>query len=193
LQGFNLKQVCKQIKAAGRNNILWWRNDGRFYITNRHWIIRLPDDKLPREILIQLFSIFAEIPADGQILSAVVRNKESISIPKDLDIVYGHMKNIKPGKITPFIKTSESKHIPNLRVIQYKDQILYVNDDYIRMVDIERETPYCTGKHSPVFFLDGTFAVLPMRQDDRSRNEETEFINSKLIAATMVDAAAANN
>jgi len=192
LAGFNVKQVCKQIKATSKS-ILWWRHDGRYYITNRHWIIRLPVDELPREILIQLFSIFAEIPTEGNILSMFGGNRGNVPIPKDLGVVYDHMEKMKPAQVTPFVKTSESKNVPNLRVIQYKDQILYVNDDYIRMVDIERETPYCTGKHSPVFFLDGTFAVLPMRQDDRSRNEETEFINSKLIAATMVDAAAANN
>ena len=187
MAGFNIKQVCKQIKADGKS-ILWWRQNGLFYITNRHWIIRLPVDELPREILIQLFSIFAEIPNEGEILSDFTGKN---NIPK-CDFVYSQMGKARPGKVTPFVKTFEPKNFPNLRVIQYKDQILYVNDNYIRMVDFEHETVYCTGKHSPVFFLDGAFAVLPMRQDDRSLSEEIAFISDKLIANTMVNTAAAN-
>lgn len=196
MEGLNIKQVCKQIKAA-KLRIIWWRNNNQYYITNQHWIIRLPVDQIPREILIQLFSIFAEIPDEGRILNSWRGSVSSIAeITQAVDgAVYGHMKKAVMGKITPLVKVSDTDN-PDLRIIHYKgkdnkDQIIYVNDEYIRMADIKREPVYCTGKHSPVFFLDGSFAVLPVWNNFEKNEEEAELLNNKLIAATMVNAATA--
>lgn len=195
MKGLNVKQVCKQIRAA-KLSILWWRKNDQYYITNRHWILRLPVDQTPREILIQLFSIFAEIPDEGRILNSWRGSVSSIAkIPQDVDgAVYSHMQMAVMGKITPLVKVSDTDD-PDLRIIHYKgkddkDRIVYVNDEYIRMADIKREPVYCSGERSPLFFLDGTLAVLPMRRYAEPDDDETKFILN-WMAANMVDAAAA--
>ena|GEM_PF-1948773 len=195
MNGLNIKQVCKQIKAA-KPSILWWRNNDQYYVTNRHWIIRLPVDQTPREILIQLFSIFAEIPAEGQILNSWHGSISNISkISQDVDgTVYSYMQKAVIGKVTPLVKVGDMD-VPDLRLIHYKgkdgkNRILYVNDEYIRMVDIKREPVYCSGEHSPLFFMDGVLAVLPMRRYAEPDDDEAKFILN-WMAANMVDATAA--
>lgn len=190
MAGFNLKQVCKQIRIAGKHNILWWRQNGYHFVSNHHWVIRQPEDEFPNEMLVELFSIFVRIPENDHAFRKCCGNVEMIKLP-NTDHIYSTMKHATPGEITPFIRVSNSKNsnlYPNTRVILHEKRIIYVNDDYIRMVDYQVETPLCTGEHTAMFFMDGAFVVLPVRVNGP---EKEQTMIRELMAKTMVDAAAA--
>lgn len=174
LRGINLKEVCRQIKLSGKRSLIWSRQEGFHYITNRHWLIRFADDQLPREVLVVLFSVFAMIPENGKTymthLEAVNEQK-----PPGFNSIYSQLETAKPGKITPFSKDLTEKW--RMRIIQFGSEFIFLDEEYARMVD-QDEVASCAGKLSPVFFLDGAVVILPYRNtgDKSDQTALTELV-----------------
>ncbi|PWV97460.1 hypothetical protein DFQ01_121104 [Paenibacillus cellulosilyticus] len=158
MKGINLKEVCRQIKFHGKRSLIWSRTDEFHYITNRHWMLRFSDSHLPREVLVLLFSVFAMIPEPRKALVANfgdVTEKEAINIQP----IYTSLGTAKPGNITPFSKDHD---VLRMRIIQSGSDFIYLDEEYVKMVDLNEEAA-CTGKVSSVFFLNGAVVILPYR------------------------------
>lgn len=174
MKGINLKEVCRQIKASGKRALIWSRQEGFHYITNRHWMLRFADDQLPREVLVVLFSIFAMIPEPGKTIVSYFGDVKEDKLG-NMDKIYSPLESAPPGKITPFSKDIDEKS--RMRVIQSGTEFIYLNEEYARMVDHD-EVPYCSGVLTPVFFLDGAVIILPYRNtsDKRDQTLLTELV-----------------
>lgn len=159
MKGFNLKEVCKQIKYDGKRSLIWSRENGHHYVTNNHWMMRFVDGQMPREILVTLFSIFAEIPKEGRALIMHTGIQNEIKAV-NVQGVYSLFANSGDGEITPFIKDLGSV---KMRAIRYNEEVVYINEAYSMMVYMESHKPQCSGKLTPVFFMDGAFVILPYR------------------------------
>lgn len=169
MKGLNIKELCRLIRAD-KKRIIWSRSDGYHYITNRRWLVRFKDGELPQEVLVLLFSIFAEIPEPGRSLVSSLshlplRNKDALDVRQ----IYQGFDTAVEGEVTPFIKDATMQ----LRIVKWQDDILYLDENYLSMVDIgSAGPPKCVGKLSPVFFLDGDVVVLPVRTMDDEQDKE---------------------
>lgn len=167
MKGINLKEVCRQIKASGKRALIWSRQGGFHYITNRHWMFRFPDDRLPREVLVVLFSVFAVIPDSGKTMASYFGEVKEDQLD-NMDKIYSPLETANPGKITPFTKDINEKS--RMRVVQSGTEFIYLAEEYARMVD-QDEVPYCNGVRMPVFFLDGAVIILPYRNNSDKNDQ----------------------
>jgi len=171
----NIKELCKQIKKSP--SIIWTVQNGTHYVTNRHWAVRYTE--LPREVLIQLFCIFAEIPKEG----------ETISFSKSYGFVSHSSANVErvfkdqekvtdTGLVTPYLKTHDD--YGNLRIIKIGKEFAYINEDYMKLVtDCESTSVVCSGRLSPISFYDNMLIILPVR----TANEKDSGVINELLAS----------
>ncbi|BBI32344.1 hypothetical protein [Cohnella abietis] len=154
----NIKELCRQIKKS--HNFIWTLKEGVHYLTNRHWAIRY--EELPREVLVQLFAIYAEIPEQGKALvyqsGTGVSHMDEVDVKKIFD---NASKDQFIGEVTSFIKVSGDLR---MRVIKINGQFIYLNEEYLKILsDIESSQPYGKGQLRPLTFFDNMFLVLPYR------------------------------
>jgi len=154
----NIKELCKQIKKS--HYFIWSLKGGINYLTNRHWAIKY--ETLPREVLVQLFTIYAEFPEEGTSLvyqgAFGVSKLDKVDIKKVFDDA---QKDQIAGKVTPFIKVSG---VLSMRVIKCNEKFIFVSDDYLKNIsDVEESEPFCKGQLNPVTFCNNNFLVLPYR------------------------------
>jgi len=169
----NIKELCKQIKKS--KFFIWSLVDGVHYLTNRHWAIKFTE--LPRDVLIQLFSIYAEVPTEGKTLSRY-RGGDITESPVNVAKVFDDASiNQVSGSVTPFLKVHDEL---NMRVINLNGKFTYVNNEYLKIIaDINRSNPAGRGMFTPICFNDNTFIVLPYRTTD----EEHQVILKELVAS----------
>lgn len=163
----NLKELCKQIKKS--NNMIWALIDGVHYITNRHWAVKY--ESLPREILIELFAVFAEIPEAGAAIQ-MRRGWEVSRANVDIKKVFDDLSAVvqKQGEVTPYLKLSDKD---SMRVIKIGDEPIYVNNDYMKIIkDVVISNPTSAGKYQPIAFNENTLILLPYRMTN-SKDDET--------------------
>lgn len=152
----NEKELVKQIKAS-KNRLIWNVQDNVHYITNRHWAVRY--EKLPTSVLTALFSIFAEIPKNNSSFhnfqGILQKTEPSVNIQKIMTMD----DSLKPGQITEILVENSIL----MRVIECSGDLIYINNDYIKMVDNFDDQPLCSGSMSPVFFCEGNLIIFPYR------------------------------
>lgn len=169
----NIKELCKQIKKS--HCVIWTLENGIHYITNRHWMIKFAE--LPREVLIQLFSIFTEIPSEGE---SLICQRDSIDRKPAVrcEFIFEEaMKGPKPGEITEFVKVKDPKL--QIRVLNFGTFFCYTNEDYMKILrDFEESKPFGSGVYRPISFNDNTFVILPYRvSNDKA---DTEMLSELL-------------
>jgi len=170
----NIKELCKQIKKS--RYVIWTLDNGVHYITNRHWMIKFSE--LPKEILIQLFSIFAEVAEEGKSLVYQAGFDAEKKPMVDCEKIFVEAnKGAEYGKITNFVKVIEPKM--NLRVASFGKFMAYLDEEYMKIIyDFNAAQPFCGGSFRPVAFNGNTFVILPYRvENDRT---EIELLNELL-------------
>jgi hypothetical protein len=167
----NLKELNKQIKKSG--TLIWTLEKGIHYITNRYWAVKFAE--LPREVLVQLFSIFIAVPEEGRSLVMThfgdIENKPAVNIEK---IIADAVQGAKTGEVTPFLKEVDSKL--RMRVMKFDGFISYVNESYTKIIkNLDDSKPIGRATHMPISFNDNTLIILPFRisngQDIETMNE----------------------
>jgi hypothetical protein len=161
----NEKELIKQIKKS-KHTMIWTIKDGVNYITNRHWMARYKT--VPQVVLTTLFSIFAQIPKEGQALvmsCGITLEQKYINCGK----MYDDAIKGSQGIVTSYIK--ESGNIL-MRVIKYKGDYLYLNNDFFKIAD-DDYAPKCNGKLAPLLFCDDDLLLLPyiVENDDETIKE----------------------
>ncbi|WP_274362723.1 hypothetical protein [Paenibacillus thermotolerans] len=165
----NIKELCKRIRyGRTRGGMVWSREDNRHFITNRHWLVRF--DELPREVKIELFSVFCKIPEVGQTLN-IFAGQESETKPVKYDNIYQPDKQDAIGEVTPFMKEIGEKHFA--RVLKFPEHFAFNDEDYFKLA--EGDSDIKTQGNSPlkpVYLAGGDLLVLPIRVSE-SGNDTT--------------------
>lgn len=164
----NTKELCKQIKSAKRN-LIWSVKNDIHYISNRHWMVRYKE--LPRDVLITLFGVFAEIPQNGDTFTAGhsgIHKDGNVNCEqtyKDIE-----QRSLSKGFVTNFLKTKGKDLV--LRVINFQTSFAMVDDSYIRLVeDFSGSEVKGGGVFHPMLCCDGDLILLPVREGNTHENQ----------------------
>ncbi|MNW47211.1 hypothetical protein D3C74_245360 [compost metagenome] len=173
----NLKEVSKRINESGKRGvIIWTRDEGGHFISNRHFLLRLT--QVPSAILIALFSIFLKVPEIGETLIinfGVIEDPNGKNIkPIDYSKIYKPEAQQLEGQVTSFLKDVDSK--TQMRVISFSDQFKFVNEKYMKMAD-DKTGKSDSGPFSPIYLADDSLMLLPYKVN---QSPEEENILKKL-------------
>ncbi|MNC15677.1 hypothetical protein D3C75_635010 [compost metagenome] len=159
LNGLNLKEIAKQIKASGKSgSVIWSREENQHFISNRHFLLRV--EEVPSELLIALFTIFLKVPALGETLNCNFGQIQDNQKPLNFDKIYNPDKQSQKGTVTPFIKESGEKL--QMRVIQFPDHFSYINEQFMRMTS-DKYPISTSSPMMPVYFAENNLVLLPYR------------------------------
>lgn len=174
MNGINLKELCKQIKKSGKSYLIWVLQDGMHYISNRHWAVKF--NVLPREVLIALFSVFADQPKAG---ISFINTPMGLQISKIddskiniKDIFEQSLQNADEGVITNVVIDYDNV---SMRIFKTSDYITRINNDYASMTEIKEGKS--AGQQKPISFCNNDLIILPFRA---TSNDEDELIRSVL-------------
>lgn len=172
MKGLNIKGLCKQIKES-KWSIIWSLKDGKHMITNRQWMIVL--DALPKDVSITLFSIFAEMPAEGQSLqnNRFIR-EHSHQVALDVEKIFEEAKGGSEAKDTGFIYSIGES---NTKVFKSSNAFAYVNEKFLAAVDADsyRGRVLLSGRMSPLYYEDINYIALPYRVSNDPEKEIIEL------------------
>jgi hypothetical protein len=153
----NTKELCKKIKRAGYRSLIWQVADGAHYVSNRQWVVRFRE--LPREVLISLFAVFAEIPGEGQTL-AITGGTLRQNAKYDFKPIFAGISLASSAQVTPFLRIFDTKL--RMRAIRLQSGTAYINEDYMTILS-DFEGAQGTGVMAPVFFCGGDVVLMPFR------------------------------
>lgn len=169
--GLNVKELCKLIRAR-RNRMLWMRSGSTQYVSDRAFMVRFSDEEvaenaMPREVLVTLFTVFAQLPKDGEALSLWFGESKRQPIPEAAAGLF----NVKglPGnaEVTNLLEVTNRKSRILYRVIRarIKEQEVFirVDESYMSLVNnFEEFPPRVGGKMMPIAF-GKDIIILPIR------------------------------
>lgn len=173
VKGLNLKEVSKRIKESGkRGSIVWTRVKDGHFISNRHFLLKLPE--VPSEVLIALFSIFLRIPEVGETLiinfGIIEDPNNKKTKPIDYSKIYKPEDQCVEGQVTSFMRDVDDK--TQMRVIHFHDQFKFVNEKYMKMTT--EKTGKSTGDpYTPIYLADNSLMLLPYKVNQESDELDT--------------------
>lgn len=174
----NISEICKQLKIDGKIHLIWSREDGRDFISNRHYLFRF--DELPRQVLVTLFSIYYRIPHIGETI--VFQCGQEVKSKINFGKLYEPDKQCECGSITNFIYEFDKKL--SLRVVKIGQSFRYINNAYIRMASSESKVVSNSEIHSPIYLRHdlGDLMILPYRTtpEEEVILELEEIINDQI-------------
>ncbi len=165
----NEKELCKQIKKSAKIGLIWTIQEGMNYITNRHWAVRYRE--VPRDVLVALFSVFAQLPEEGQTLNFTFGQTVETNVNVKRVFDESNDNDVK-GKVTSYLSDSYGPYM--VRIINSDKGFIYIKDDYMKMVGDEE--PLCKGINTPVSFCDNNFIILPVRVSNNNDNTLHDLI-----------------
>lgn len=168
----NLKALCKQIKKDASRSLIWTVSNGTHYITNRHWMIKYRYNNMPREVLVQMFSAFAQIPEDGHSLILTRFNGLEIQDKPEIscELLFKSCEDFESNGVLTNIILDYGDF--KCRVIKSKDTIIRLDETYMSMVDFDKDNARCAGRLQPISFCDNQLIILPFRTENETENND---------------------
>lgn len=160
IKGLNTKGLCKMIQES-KHRIIWFKEDGVYYITNRSWAIKF--DIVPRDVLIKLFSITAAVPEEGQALvMASYLDEPLVQVPPNMKDIFDTALKGVPAQRTSFIKSDEKLL---MRIFKTDKEKMFIDEKYLQLVDFKSYEGEIigSGRMSPIIFKEMNYLVLPYR------------------------------
>lgn len=156
----NISEICKRLKAEAKGNLIWSRQEGKDFITNKHFLLKF--DELPRQILVTLFGIYYRLPAVGETI-ALQCGAEINASKVDFSKVYSPDKQTEKGYVTNYIYEMDEKL--SLRAIKVEDRHIYVNNVYVKMASSNCKVESSKGMQPPIYLKHelGDLIILPYR------------------------------
>ncbi len=189
-----LEKIDMEHLTSLMNNENWWAwciQDGKHWITNRHFVLILDIAEVDEEtegweLLTCLEEKFdKQTPLEGKQLvshmgfinDTLGKSGKTIADSLKETILAKPSENL--GVVTPLIYAR--KHFRN-RYLKFPSFDLFVQDDYISVLyEAVKEPVYADGFDKPLFLCDGQFVILPVvEKENKKVVEELKAFESYL-------------